>query len=258
MLNTLHLTIKYIQGILGMNKEDIILASYQKSGSTWVRFFLCNIISLSEWDGKVVDFRTLDSTMPEIGVSNLMKPWPYSSLPRFVKTHKRCWPLFWRNRSVLVIRDPRDVMVSFYHYRTAHVKSPFTGTFSEFLTDTRYGLKQWFEYHKSWKRRCTVEIMYEKLRRDDTAEFSKMFDALGLWVPPHIFESAVHNSRFERVRELERRFGLSKPEQFRPGFLFTRQGKSGNWEEYFSTKDHTFYLRLCDQYNIDMRSYGYI
>ena len=41
----------YGAGILGLRAQDVILASFPKSGSTWVRFFLCNLVSLRYWEG---------------------------------------------------------------------------------------------------------------------------------------------------------------------------------------------------------------
>jgi len=41
--------IKYIRSFVALRHTDIILAAYPKSGSTWLRFLLCNVGSLLEW-----------------------------------------------------------------------------------------------------------------------------------------------------------------------------------------------------------------
>ena len=247
MLRRLQIVKRYAQGIAGLQKEDIILTSYEKSGSTWIRFFLCNIISECEWDGRTVDFHTLDSTMPELGVSNLMQPWPHVAIPRIVKTHKRCWPIFHKHKSILLIRDPRDVMVSFYHMRKAYAKSPFRGTFSQFLRHPEYGLKRWFAHYRSWKAHCTVLVEYEKLREDGVQKFKQMLSSLEIVVPSHVVLKAAEKARFDEVRMIEKKFGLSNAELFNTNYTFTRQGESGTWRECFSADDVAYFESCRDK-----------
>lgn len=241
MLSKLQIAKRYAQGIAGLKKEDIILASFEKSGSTWIRFFLCNIISECEWDGRTVDFHTVNRTMPELGVSNLMKPWPHEAIPRIVKTHKQCWPIFHKYKSILLIRDPRDVMVSFYHMCRAYTKSPFKGTFSQFLKHPEYGLKRWFDHYHSWKPHCTVLVEYEKLRADDMSGFNQMLSSLAIVVPPEVVRKAAEKARFDEMRAIERKFGLSNAELFNADYTFTRQGKSGTWKEHLSADDVAYF-----------------
>ncbi len=40
----------YITGLVALREEDIWLPSFPRAGSTWVRFLLSNLISLSELD----------------------------------------------------------------------------------------------------------------------------------------------------------------------------------------------------------------
>jgi len=63
MINKFLQIVRYIRGFMGLRKSDIILAAYPKSGSTWLRFLLCDVGSLLEWNGREVDFETLNKTM---------------------------------------------------------------------------------------------------------------------------------------------------------------------------------------------------
>ena len=65
----------YISDILNLNKSDVILAAFPKTGSTWVRFLFCNLIALLEWNNRSVDFNLLNDTMPYFGEGNLHKKW---------------------------------------------------------------------------------------------------------------------------------------------------------------------------------------
>jgi hypothetical protein len=155
----------YAIGIVGLIDDDIILTSFPKSGNTWVRFFLCNIISIREWDREVVTFPKLDDTMPELGVSNLVKHWKYNAIPRVVKTHKKRWPIFKNNDSVLIVRDPRDVMVSYYHSEKSKVGGTYSGNFSDFIRHPDFGIGAWCDHFTSWKPHAEIVLEYEEMKK---------------------------------------------------------------------------------------------
>jgi len=75
-------------GLSALREEDIWLPSFPRAGSTWVRFLFSNLISLSELDGQIVGYKFVAGNMPSLGRSNLLKPWNFESLPRFIKTHR--------------------------------------------------------------------------------------------------------------------------------------------------------------------------
>ena len=53
-------------GVLALRNDDVILAAFPRSGSTWTRHVLCNLISLTELGGADVE-PMLDRTMPALG-----------------------------------------------------------------------------------------------------------------------------------------------------------------------------------------------
>ncbi|ABK16477.1 sulfotransferase [Syntrophobacter fumaroxidans MPOB] len=242
--------IRYAQGILGLRKDDVILTSFPKSGNTWVRFFFCHVISLAEWGDRVVDFPTLDRTMPELGVNNLLLPWQHTTIPRIVKTHKGCWPIFRNRKSVLVIRDPRDTMVSFFHFENGKKTPRFKGTFSEFIRSEAFGLERWFRHYRSWVDHCTVLLRYEDLKVDDIAHFRRMLDALSIRMSDDLLAAAAERSRFGRVKKIERQFGQTKTDRFKADYMFARSGETGGWHDYFSNEDLEYYTELSRKYRL--------
>ncbi len=248
------LAYRYVQGLAGLKSDDVILTSFPKSGNTWVRFFLCNLISLRAWDGEPVTFPRLNATMPELGVSNLLRPWPYEGvLPRIVKTHKPRWPVFKNLRAALLIRDPRDVMVSYYHFERKRVGGRFDGDFATFLRHPDLGLKAWFRHYASWHATCDVCIRYEDLKADDVETFTALLNGLALTFPAPLVEEAAKRSRFERMRKTEADHGISTDkEQFKGGGRFMRSGKTGGWDDYFNEQDRAYYAQLCQRHGLDM------
>lgn len=242
----------YSIGLLGLRGDDVLLTSFPKSGNTWIRFFLCNLISLQEWDGEHVTFPELDATMPELGVSNLLRSWPHDTIPRVVKTHKSRWPIFRGNRAILLVRDPRDVMVSYFHYERGKKKGRFRGEFSEFIRHPKFGFQAWCEHYVSWRANASVVLTYERLKSDDVGEFRRMLDAVDITVSDALIEQAAKRSRFEEMKKVEEKEGVRESEDhFEEDKQFMRKGTSGQWPEYFDEFDLEYTRSLLASNDID-------
>jgi hypothetical protein len=239
----------YPLGLAGLRRNDVLVASFPKSGNTWVRFFFCNLIEVLAGREQLVDFTTLDRVMPELGVSNLLARWPHAPVPRVVKTHKRRWPVFAGRRAILLTRDPRDVMVSFFYFEGGKQRPRTEGTFSDFLRHERFGLRAWFEHTSSWLRSKPAWVTYEGLKEDDVAEFARLLDYLKLEVEPESIREAARRSSFESVRGLENK-KKHKPDKYKQDFQFTRSGKRGGWKELFSSADLDYFAELKEEFSI--------
>jgi hypothetical protein len=243
----------YISGLFGLCSEDLLLASYPKSGNTWIRFFLCNLISLQEWNGREVSFPLLDSTMPEFGNSNLLRHWPHNTIPRVVKTHKKWWPIFQGIDAILLVRDPRDVMVSYYFYKCGKVKSEFNGSFSEFIRDPNLGVPAWVRHYRSWKTRANIFLRFEDLKSDDISTFQKLSSAINVGASKSTIKEAVRRSRFEKMKEVEEKYGVrTDVEHFHEESQFMRKGKSGDWKEMFNNSDISYLNNVLERNNVDI------
>lgn len=253
LIKKANLLYNYSIGVLGLKNGDVMFTSFPKSGNTWVRFFLCNLISLMEWGGRTVDFELLDNTMPELGVSNLLKKWEHDAIPRVVKTHKTYWPLFRNNKSILLIRDPRDVMASYYHFEMARKNKRFEGSFSEFIRTKKFGLESWAYHYSSWQQKADLIVKYEDMKQDDVPEFQKIVDCLDINLDKKKVLEAVKKSRFESIKKVEANQGLSKKDTFSVDFKFARKGKNNQWQDLFNVKDLEFYNKVMN--NNDIRIY---
>lgn len=240
----------YLLGFAGMRPEDVILASFPRSGNTWLRFLLCNLIGLLERDGKAVDFPLLNRTMPELGASNLLRSWPHSSIPRVVKTHKRRLPIFGRNQSIGIIRDPRDVMASYYHFLKDR-RRRYDGNFGEFIRNPTFGLDCWFAHYTSWHRHWTLVIKYEDMQEDTLSEFNRVLDVLGVSYPEDVLREAIRRSSIESVRKVEG-YSVSRDK----GGTFARDGGTQQWRSYFTPQDLSYYDELGERYQVYVYASG--
>jgi hypothetical protein len=243
----LNLGWRYATGFAGLRSADVILASFPRAGSTWIRFLLCNYLSLQELDGQPIDFPTLDGTMPALGYSNLLTTWPYRSIPRIVKTHRPYNSILFAlpSRVAYISRDPRDIAVSYYEFLKAHSEVHLEESFSQFIRHPRYGLQPCLEHHTSWSSRADIVVRYEKLLQDTGGRFRHLLAALSIPIHDEHAREAVARSTFAIVRQVESNSGLTRPGVMDEGFKFTRRGESGQWVEYFSKADLSYYDQLC-------------
>jgi hypothetical protein len=188
-------------------------------------------------DADEVDFPFLDSTMPAIGAGNVGDEWVFEPYPRLVKTHARWLPFFQGNRSIGLVRDPRDVMVSYYHYQKDR-NQIYDGSFSDFVRDHRFGLRRWIDHHDSWRDRWNLVIRYEDMKANTIGQLERILRFLGIETKPDQIERAVKRSAMERTRRVESTASENENAQF------ARRGKTKQWTKYFSKDDEAFYQRL--------------
>lgn len=233
-------------GLLALRKSDFLLSSYPRSGSTWTRHFLCNLISLSEWEGRDVG-QTLNHVMPALGTSNLLRSWPHTTIPRVIKTHAPYSLFFGRASALGLIRDPRDVMVSRYHLLRDRVGA-FDGTFNDFIRDPELGLESWFRHYASWQDHWDLVMRYEDMLADPYREFGRLLDRIGVRCPEELFREAITRSSFQQMQQAEKQREPSVP----GGGLFYRSGSSGQWSGYFSDDDFAHYLDRAAKYDVGL------
>lgn len=246
---------RHLAGIARLDPDhDRILAAFPKSGSTWVRFVLCNLVSLRYWKGRPLDFPLLDRTMPELGVTSLAPPWEHGELlPRVVKTHRPAWPVLRRIPTVLLVRDPRDVMVSFFHHDAAQGGPRNPGdTLATFLRGRRYGIPAWIRHTRSWRDAGAWLVRYEELKADPEGTFARLVAALGARIPEELLVEAVGRSTLEATRAAEERSGLDPEKGFDDSFRFVRKGAVGEGREVLSDDDRAWIRERLSRAGIEL------
>jgi len=241
---------RYAKGLRGLKRDDVILVSYPKSGNTWVRFFLCNLVTRLEGGVGQVDFAKVDSTMPELAVDDLELPWPYQTIPRIVKTHNPYWFAFSGKRVIYVIRDPRDVMVSHFHFVTGKAQAKWEGPFEEFIRHPKYGLENWFRHVQSWQGHWTLICHYEDLLANDVAEFRRILTMLGASVDESVLTETVEASRFSSLKQVVEAHGHTDPGEWKADRGFMRKGQHNDWINWFSEDDLAYFEELKVKYNL--------
>ena len=235
---------------------DVFLCTYPKSGTTWLGYLLAQLLKespdeqlgLDSFNRYVPDVNTLYRRRAGlVGLAGLGDP-------RFMLCHAEFDPTL--PRVVYVLRDPRDVMVSYWHYqrflRPGHVES-----LAEFLQRPAYFPCAWDAHVRGWllpRRHPNLLVLrYEDMHADTAGVLRQVLDFAGLSVEPAAIAAAVDQSRFSRMRAAEERFGVGD-KAAGTDERFVRKGRVGSWQEEMGPAE----LRLLeDRFGEVMRQVGY-
>jgi hypothetical protein len=218
--------------------DDVVIVSYPKSGSTWLRFIIANLLKPHE----EVDFLGMQLSVPEISLEACRNGADFAALPspRVMRSHalyNRRFP-----KVIYLLRDPRDVLLSYYHhFRKFH---QFDGTLLHFLrSDVRP--VEWAQHVNSWifenpglDNLCLLR--YEDMLSDTLAEIQKILRFAGLSRTTADIQDAVEKSGFHRLRELEDRKGLGYVDHQNKEIRFIREGRKGGWQAGFGEEEKTY------------------
>lgn len=187
---------------------DIFLVSYFRSGSTWSRFLFGNFIHQDE----PVTFTNMGRFVPIIYEvpDRLLR-----NLPRLLKSHECFDPRY--PHVIYIVRDPRDVAVSFYFYNLKTRVIPDGYPMDEFVTRfvaanvvpyaDRVGC--WQDHVLSWVRLRADKpgfrlVRYEDLLADPAKELTNLAPLLGIEPTPSRVERAVRLSSASHMQSLEK------------------------------------------------------
>jgi hypothetical protein len=225
--------------------DDVFVVSYPRSGNTWTRFLIGNLIHQDQ----PVTFSNIESCIPEIyfNPDHRLRQLPR---PRILKSHECFQPHY--PQIIYIVRDPRDVAVSFYHHNVKAGNIPDNYPMEDYIPrfinaefDTRWG--SWADHVMSWVllRESNPDFLllrYEGMKSDTTRELERVAHYLRQHSFPPIdtapgkLQRAIDLSSPERMRVLEkqqsanwiltRKTRLDKP--------FVRTAKAGGWKSTLS------------------------
>ncbi|OIO81182.1 hypothetical protein AUJ84_01590 [Candidatus Pacearchaeota archaeon CG1_02_32_132] len=247
------------------NKRKLIFASYPKCGRTWVTMILGRIIQ------KRYGFSENEVLCLEKMSSEIM------DLPKISVTHEddphlktadnlsRDKSKYSKDSVILLVRDPRDVIVSFYFHESKR-KERYNGSLSEFLFEKKGGFDNIINYFNIWAENKEIIpsfllVRYEDVMKDGFKEISRIlkFMDIGNILPEDILE-ALEFSSFANMQKMEKenRFGLNR---LSPGNIDnldtykTRRGVVGGYGDYLTPKE----VSALNKKMKDLSSYfGYI
>lgn len=217
--------------------DDVFIVSYPRSGNTWTRFLIGNLVHTDA----PVTFANVESRVPEIYLfpDRILRQLPR---PRILKSHECFDPRY--KTIIYIVRDPRDVAVSYFHYAIKrgwiednYAISDFVPRFMSGEFDVRAKwAAAWDDHVMSWismrqGRPGFLLLRYEDMVRAPENALSEIAQLLKLDAAPQRLARAVQLSSADHMRSLERKEGTQwlltkKTRQDKP---FVRSAKAGDW-----------------------------
>ncbi|XP_026851829.2 sulfotransferase 2B1-like isoform X1 [Electrophorus electricus] len=226
--------------------DDIFIISYPKSGTTWMQ----EIIPLLLNGGDLTPVQTipnwdrvpwLEETRAAVVMDKLSSPraivshMPYHLMPSTFFSSKA--------KVVYIARNPKDVLVSSFHYHRMASFLDDPGTFEEFINKFQTGqvlFGKWTDHVKSWKSPDLGDrilyITYEELVQDLRGGIERILCFLGRQLSEDALDHVIEHCQFKNMKHNKMSNYSLVPQEIMDSSKspFLRKGIAGDWKNHFS------------------------
>lgn len=244
--------------------SDFFFVSFPKSGRTWLKFmlskYLFHVYGIPDDSSKIYKSSRISPNIPTISFTHDGSSYqPFNLSESNLLSNKSFY--LTNKKAVLLVRDPRDVVVSYFHHATAR-KASFNGDISKFLRSEYWGIHKIIRFLNDWAQYTGNEnlllIRYEDLRNNEVASFKKIISFLDLKMDDATLENVVSESTFEKMKKLadkrETSTDILLPTNKDPNSAKVRRGKVGGYLTELSDDDLHFVNGAMSKLN---KVYGY-
>ena len=275
-----------------MVKSLLWIASYPKSGNTWMRAFLANYIFDPEQPVSVNQLSRLGISDADAqahrrvagGRFDPANPREIVQLRRrlldaidgngadlnLIKTHNQntrafgvdLVPRHQTRGAIYVIRDPRDTAVSYASHHgitldetVSRFGHPDNATAGNEQNVPQF-LGTWSDHVRSWVRARGFPVRtvrYEDMLETPQAAFGKIVKFLQLGLDQSRLAKAIDFSSFDRLKAEEQKSGFIENPAHQAAFF--RSGKSGTWRNVLTDEQ---IRRIETDHQRTMRKFGYL
>lgn len=231
-----------------LRKADAIVVSVPKCGRTWLKVFLKAYFSAVENVDFSLLFHGSDKTMDVRFAHDLWEHLVRGSLrQRLLGKHLVPASVRCTSKILLLVRDPRDVIVSLYFHLTKRSKI-FKGSISEMIQHPRYGVDAviWMmnTWMKEWEGYDNIRIFrYEDFQSNPCGSFQEVLAFLGFpTIDEEKFAAAIKMASFDSMRQMEATGAadhkcLKPADANDPDSFKVRRGIVGGYKDYLSESD---------------------
>ena len=190
---------------------DVFIATYPKSGTTWMQQIVHGLRTRG-----AMDFDEITEVVPWIESAHDMgldMEGPQVAAPRAFKTHLSWDEVPEGGRYIYVMRDPKDVLISFYRFFEGWMFVPGTislETFARefFIPGTKSG-RYWDHIVSWWPQRDRDDVLmlcFEDMKRDLAPVVRRVAAFIGVAADQPLLELVTHQASFAFMRAHERQF----------------------------------------------------
>ena len=232
--------------------DDVWLSSYPRSGTAWTYEVLYAVLyegdiaalQHAQSEGKVLKFFPIEIGSAA-GVAERLTTWKALPSPRVIPTHVpfRLYPktvLERHSKRVYVVRNPKDVAVSFYHHHRSHkVLGQYQGTWDDFFEcflngQVVYG--SWFDHTLGWWANSqespghVLVLHYEDMQQDLATPIRRLGTFLGRPLSPQAVAAIADYASFASMSANPFTNRAGNPMMDFSIARFLRKGVVGDWK----------------------------
>jgi len=256
--------VRYVFGLdvagrsLQVFPDDTFIVSFPRSGNTWTRFLVANLLRPEE----PVTFENIEAIVPDMHAQSkrFLRGLPR---PRIIKSHEYFDPRY--RRVIYIVRDPRDVLLSSYHFhrkqRQIPDNYPLEDYVRRFLSGHVWGVYaswsqnvsswiatrpqppvgglfgSWGDNVSSWLKASIdhsdfLMLRYETMQAEPVRELARIAAFLRVEASPELLSQAITRSSPEEMRKLEQSQARSwiMTKDTRQDIPFVGEAKVGGWK----------------------------
>lgn len=247
--------------------HDVFACVYFKSGTNWLMQITTQIVNRGN-----AEFEHIHELVP----------WPDAPDPRYavplqdenawkksttglrvIKTHRRLdeIPFKPHARYIAVVRDPKDVCVSSYHFVRdlgGGPMMPSVATWLEFSFTPAFPFGKWSDHlYSYWQVRNRENVLfmaYEEMKKDLPGTVTRIAEFLKIDLTPEEHAEVVRKSSFSYMKQNERRFdtGMITPWS-KPEGRIVRRGEKGKSDELLMPAQQK---RIDDHWRAELERLG--
>ena len=252
--------------------DDIIIATYGKSGTTWLQQIVSQLIFNAAENMEVAEMSPwLDLRIPPKEVK--LPAVEQQQHRRFIKTHLPVDALVFSPKAkyIYIGRDGRDVVWSLYnHHANANnlwyealndtpgrvgprIEKPTENIveyFRDWLNKDGFPFWSFWENMRSWWETRNLSnvhlIHFAKLKEDMPGEIKKLAAFLDIEIDPETWNTILEHCSFDYMkRNSVKSVPLGGAFWDGGSDTFINKGTNGRWKELLSKEDNKRYEKMC-------------
>lgn len=203
---------------------DIFLVGYPRSGHTWLQNLIAGVVF--GVDPEFANDSLIQDLVTDVHYKSSYKRYGPTA---YFKSHEL--PRKDVRRVVYVLRDGRDVMVSYWHFLSA-LQGPID--FLRLVQGEGLSPCPWHEHVEAWlanpHQADVLVVRYENLQKTPTAELQRFCEFAGIERDAAHLEHVVQKAAFAKAKKKEETQGWENPAWPRE-HAFIRRGEVGSWRD---------------------------